>query len=303
LSHGINNRRGICLTDPADVDEFRVTTNEVDTLVFIVVPKTRNRFRETRDKSELFRCTDRVLQGQKGSIQERSGKRGRASTDRKGFITGLRHHPYGCPRPRSYTNFPSTKQPTSKSSTQKRENQTNKFQDSDRESPLDQSFNRALTRRLDGRILRNDGPPNHLDAGPGIGGLDKSCGCRWSDNWSQAFLHPQQHRPGCGRRDQDEGGSGVEELGFVRQFWQVGICKEQGELCTAFPPFMWVLPSLPDSLYALPSTSDNLDSHRTRAIKGGWRVERRTKRRCAADMSHDATPRGIPGGGGAQKHT
>jgi hypothetical protein len=36
----------------------------------------------------------------------------RASTDRKGFITGLRHHPYGCPRPRSYTNFPSTNQPT-----------------------------------------------------------------------------------------------------------------------------------------------------------------------------------------------
>jgi hypothetical protein len=27
----------------------------------------------------------------------------RASTDRKGFITGLRHHFYGCPRPRSYT--------------------------------------------------------------------------------------------------------------------------------------------------------------------------------------------------------
>jgi hypothetical protein len=40
----------------------------------------------------------------------------RASTDRKGFITGLRHHFHGCPRPRSYTNFPSTNQPTNQRS-------------------------------------------------------------------------------------------------------------------------------------------------------------------------------------------
>jgi len=30
----------------------------------------------------------------------------RASTVKKGFITGLWHHLYGSPRPRSYTNFP-----------------------------------------------------------------------------------------------------------------------------------------------------------------------------------------------------
>jgi hypothetical protein len=30
----------------------------------------------------------------------------RALKDQKGFITGLRHHLYGCTRPRSYTNFP-----------------------------------------------------------------------------------------------------------------------------------------------------------------------------------------------------
>jgi len=79
----------------------------------------------------------------------------------------------------------------------------------------------------------------------------------------------------------------------VRQFWQAGVCEEPGELCTAFPPFMWVLPSLHDSLCDLPSASSNLDSQRTRAIKGGWRVERRRKLQCAADMSHDATHRGI----------
>jgi hypothetical protein len=36
----------------------------------------------------------------------------RASTDQKGFITGLRHHLYGCPCLRSCTNFPFTDQPT-----------------------------------------------------------------------------------------------------------------------------------------------------------------------------------------------
>jgi hypothetical protein len=36
----------------------------------------------------------------------------RASKDRKGFITGLRHHLHGGPRPRSYTNYPLTNKPT-----------------------------------------------------------------------------------------------------------------------------------------------------------------------------------------------
>jgi hypothetical protein len=127
----------------------------------------------------------------------------------------------------------------------------------------------SFTRTLPGRLVRNDGPPNRLDAAPGIGGLDKPCGCRRSGRGSQACHHPQQHWPCCGRRDQEVGGSGFWELGFVRQFWQVGVCKEPGELCTAFPPFMWVLPSLHDSLCDLPSASSNLDSA-AHACNQGW---------------------------------
>ena len=42
----------------------------------------------------------------------------RASTDQKGFITGLRHHLYGCPCLRSCTNFPFTDQPANQPTNQ-----------------------------------------------------------------------------------------------------------------------------------------------------------------------------------------
>ena len=53
----------------------------------------------------------------------------RASTDQKGFITGLRHHLHGCPPPRSCTNSSSTYLPTNKQTNQQTNKQTNKQTD------------------------------------------------------------------------------------------------------------------------------------------------------------------------------
>ena len=65
--------------------------------------------------------------------------------------------------------------------------------------------------------------------------------------------------------------------------------------CGCFPPSM--IHSVIFQTHPATSTS----SQRTRAIKGGWRVERRRMLQCAAGMSHNATPRGIPGRKGSSE--